>query len=78
MPKSTITTSAPIPGWDCTPFFSSSEQLFTCSPSDDYIRHRAYFRFVTQSPPGSDPFGNWITAEFDFIAARGNDLPPLD
>lgn len=76
--KDIITTSAPIPGWDCTETTSTGgEILFTCSPSDDYIRHRAYLRLVTQSPAGSTPFAYWITAESDFIAARGNDLTPL-
>lgn len=73
--KQTIIATEPITGWDCT---EGDEGLFVCTPSDDYIRHRAYFRFVTQSPPGSTPFAYWITAESDFIAARGNDLTPLN
>lgn len=72
--KDTIVSPNPIVGWDCTPDIDGG---FVCSPSDGYIRERAYFRFVTQNPPGSDAFANWITAEADFIAARGNELPPL-
>lgn len=72
--KQTIVTDAPITGWDCT----EEDGLFVCTPSDDYIRHRAYFRWVTSSPADSTPFAYWITAEADFIAARGNDLSPLD
>lgn len=74
--KDTILSAEPIIGWDCTrePL---NDGPWVCSPSDEYIRERAYFRFVTQNPPGSDAFANWITAEADFIAARGNDLTPL-
>jgi hypothetical protein len=78
--KDTITTNAPIPGWDCTWVGEGEGSVpghYTCTPSDDYIRERAYFRFVTQSPPGATPFANWITAEEDFIVAGGNELPPL-
>lgn len=73
--KAAILSPVVIAGWDCTP--DGGLLLFICSPSDEYIRERAYFRFVTQNPPGSDAFANWITAEADFIAARGNDLTPL-
>ena len=72
--KMTILSVVEIAGWDCTPDVAG---LFVCSPSDEYIRERAYFRFVTQNPPGSDAFANWITAEADFIAAKGNDLTAL-
>ncbi len=76
--KMSITIDHPIEGWDCAQIATEGEIMFQCSPSDDYIRERAYFRFVTQTPPGATPFANWITAEEDFIAARGNDLPPLN
>ena len=76
--KPTILTNAPIVGWDCTPAGTiEGEQTYVCTPSDEYIRVRAYFRYVTQTPPGSDAFANWITAENDFIAAGGNDIEPL-
>lgn len=73
--KQTIFSPTPIIGWDCTP--TASGEAFICSPSDEYIRVRAYFRFVDQQPPGSDAFANWVTAENDFIAAQGNDLPAI-
>lgn len=76
MAKDTIISPARIIGWDCTP--EPEGGGFICSPSDEYIRDRAYFRYVTQNPPGSDAFANWITAEADFIAARGNVLPSLE
>lgn len=86
--KLTIATDAPIPGWECWPDPADIQErtVWVCTPSDDYIRERAYFRFVTQSPPGASDFANWITAEEDFIwitaeedfiVARGNGLPPL-
>lgn len=76
--KQTITTTAPIVGWDCVEDGTIEGQpRFICTPSDDYIRHRAFFRSVTQNPPGATPFAYWITAEADFLAAGGNDLPPL-
>lgn len=77
--KMSITFPTPIVGWDCTPITLPGEkEMFQCSPSDEYIRERAFFRFVTETPPGATPFANWITAEEDFIEARGNDLPPLN
>lgn len=76
--KMTIATTGPIPGWDCNLEEVGDEgPLWVCSPSDEYIRERAYFRFVTQTPPGASPFANWIIAEQDFIDAGGNDLPAL-
>jgi hypothetical protein len=77
--KQTILTTAPIEGWFCMlePTSNISEPIFKCTPSDEYIRVRAYFRSDTQSPPDSTPFAYWITAESDFIAAKGNDLTPL-
>jgi hypothetical protein len=70
MPKNTIAVAAPIPGWDCTLETSGDEgQVWICTPSDEWIRKRAYFRFVTQNPPGASPFAYWITAEADFITA---------
>jgi hypothetical protein len=76
--KMTTLAPATIVGWDCTPITFEGEPMFECSPSDEYIRDRAYFRFVTQTPPGATPFANWITAEEDFIAVGGNNLPALD
>ena len=81
MAKQTITNPIPIDGWDCVldpDVLFDGQEGFLCTPSDEYIRERAYFRFVTQSPPGSTPFAYWITAESDFIAAKGNDLPALE
>lgn len=75
--KMTTLAPAPIVGWDCTPIMFEGEPMFECSPSDEYIRVRAYFRYVTQSPAGATPFANWITAEEDFITADGDILPPL-
>lgn len=78
--KQTITNLIPIDGWDCVlgpDVLFDGQPGYICSPSDEYIRERAYFRFVTQSPPDSTPFAYWITAESDFIAAKGNDLTPL-
>jgi hypothetical protein len=72
MAKQTIISPVEITGWDCAP--TAGGEAFICTPSDEYIRDRAYFRYVVQNPPGSDAYANWITAENDFIAARGNDL----
>jgi hypothetical protein len=77
--KMTILAPAPIVGWDCRMVTDDEEgNMYQCSPSDEYIRDRAYYRFVTQTPPGATPFANWITAEMDFITAGGNNLLLLE
>lgn len=77
--KMSITHPTPIVGWDCTPITLPGEkEMFQCSPSDEYIRVRAYFRYVTQDPPGATDYANWITGEEDFIEAGGNNLPSLE